>query len=99
VVLSPLVCTSWVHQHDSPDGRQSGKSFCRLLALWLFAVTTNGLSVSHACFIETEPAIAHCKSYACPACTLCVSHCSAYQAQLVCKLRVFELEQPVTHGV
>ncbi len=31
----------------------------------------------------TEPAMAHCESYACPACTICISHCCAYQAQLV----------------
>ena len=36
---------------------------CRLLALWLFTVTTNVLSINHACFVETEAAIALCASY------------------------------------
>ncbi len=72
---------------------------CRLLALWLFTVITNVQSIGHACLIENEPAMARRESYASPACTICISHCSAYQAQLVCELRIFELQQPVTHGV
>ena len=72
---------------------------CWLLALWLFTVITDVQSIHHACLIETEPATAHCELYAYPACTIRISHCSAYQAQLVCELRIFELQQPVTHGV
>ncbi len=52
MVLSPLVCTSWVHQHDSPDGRQSGKCLCWLLAVWLLTVITDVQSIGHACLID-----------------------------------------------
>ena len=36
---------------------------CRLLALWLFTVTTNVLSINHACVVDTEAPIALCASY------------------------------------
>jgi len=46
VVLSPLVCTSWVHQHDNPDGRQSGKCF-------MSATCIIALDSHHRCAVYT----------------------------------------------